>query len=413
RSSDLPPTLGSEPRELLSEGISVGVVLTEGHAHSFLLVDGVGDAVDLHVEPGAEHVLVERHPQPFVTERRRPALTLSLVTVGGGVDDFSGLALELDRTVEVEVPVEAIVVVAESDEEGDDEATIPTYVDGSGELDGALEQDARILLADADGIRDRVRMPQIIGEHRVRVVDLTEAVAAELERVRVFAHRVLAGIEVVLPEAHRARIAVRHDHLRHRGPVDDGTPLALVIEADLVEYKPPDPNEPESDLPLLPIENVTVEREAPALWLRDLDRLLRGPRFGQPGVEVVVETLLGHRHDVGVDDLDDLTGVEVEVGDEPLERVGPGIVLRVRLDERRTAHEASAGLTGNVEASGRERADADRFDIGDAASLDRSPPGGIVADHLLGFFVLGHRDGRLALGGDVEDAGEKDLALGQ
>src|SRR5699024_4396142 len=92
-----PSTLGGQPSEFASEGISVGVVLTEGHAHSFLLVDGIGDAVALHVEPGAEHVLVERHPQPLFTERRRPALPLSLVTVGGGVDDAGGLALEFDR----------------------------------------------------------------------------------------------------------------------------------------------------------------------------------------------------------------------------------------------------------------------------------------------------------------------------
>src|SRR5699024_1675486 len=126
---------------------------------------------------------------------------------------------------------------------------------------------------------------------------------------------VLAGVEVVLPEAHWTGVAVGHDHLRHRSAVDTGASLALVIEADLMEHQPLDRVEAEPDLPLLPVEDITVEGEARSLGLRDLDRLLRRPRFGQPGVEVIVEALLGYGHDIGIDDLDDLTGVEVEIGD--------------------------------------------------------------------------------------------------
>ena len=128
---------------------------------------------------------------------------------------------------------------------------------------------------------------------------------------------------------------------------------------------------------------------------------------------MVVEALLGHWDNVGVNDVDDLTSVEVEVGDESLERVRPGVVLWVGLDEGGTADEATAFLAGNVEAAGRQGADAHCLDVGDAASLNRRTEGGVVADHLFGRFVLGHRDRGLTFGRDVEHTREQNLALGQ
>ena len=61
----------------------------------------------------------------------------------------------------------------------------------------------------------------LVDEHRVEVVDLAEAVAAERQRVDQRAEVVLAAVEGVLADVRRRRIAVRHDHLRHRRAMQD------------------------------------------------------------------------------------------------------------------------------------------------------------------------------------------------
>ena len=57
------------------------------------------------------------------------------------------------------------------------------------------------------------RLALLVGERRVEVVDLAEAVAAERERLRHAAEAPLARVERVLPAVQRARVAVGHDHL--------------------------------------------------------------------------------------------------------------------------------------------------------------------------------------------------------
>ena len=52
------------------------------------------------------------------------------------------------------------------------------------------------------GVRDVCGLPVLVGEDRVEVGDLAQAVAAQLQRVGLLAEQVLAGVEVVLPEPH-------------------------------------------------------------------------------------------------------------------------------------------------------------------------------------------------------------------
>jgi hypothetical protein len=115
-----------------------------------------------------------------------------------------------------------------------------------------LPEDAVVLLVHADRVADGVRLPAVVGEDGVEVVDLAQAVAAELERVGLLAEQVLPGVEVADPEPGRARVAVRDHHLGDRGAVDD-RPLALAVrEADRVQDEPFAGIERDPQLPVLP-----------------------------------------------------------------------------------------------------------------------------------------------------------------
>ena len=182
------------------------------------LVDGVAHPVHGHVEPGGEQVLVVRRAQPGGD------LGGVLVRRAGGEEHAGELDLELDGAVEVEVPVEAVVVVADRGEERDHQAALAAHFPGVGEQVRVLPDDAEVLLVHADGVADRLRVAEVVGDDGVGVVDVAEAVATQLERVGVAGEHVLAAVEVVLPVPHRRRVGVGHHHLRDAGPVGDGRP---------------------------------------------------------------------------------------------------------------------------------------------------------------------------------------------
>src|SRR5580693_9810668 len=91
------------------------------------------------------------------------------------------LDLALDGTVEVEVPVEAVVVIPDRGEERHDEPPLPSGLRRSGEDVEVLPQDPVIFLVDADRIRDHGRLAEVVGHRRVQVGDLAETIAAKLE----------------------------------------------------------------------------------------------------------------------------------------------------------------------------------------------------------------------------------------
>ena len=93
--------------------------------HRVDLVDGVRRAVQAHVEPVAEHVLVVRPGQ-----LRRHRVGVRDARAGRDrlrLDDPGQLHLGLDRAVQVEVPEEAVLVVAD----GGDRTTRPSAATGA------------------------------------------------------------------------------------------------------------------------------------------------------------------------------------------------------------------------------------------------------------------------------------------
>ena len=214
-------------------------------------------AVDVHVQPRDQEVLVERRVGALVDHRAvRGGLALGQVA-----DDHDpGRAhVALDRAVLVEPPVDEVLVVGDGDVDGDHE---PARAADLGALDvvDVLPQHAVVLLVDADRVRDHVRLAGRVVQDGVEVADLAQAVAAELERLRHEAEAPLADVVGGAAVVVGRRVAVGDDHLGQRDAVRDRAP----VEAQRVQDEPFAVVEAEPQRPVLPRQRVAVERERDA-----------------------------------------------------------------------------------------------------------------------------------------------------
>ena len=173
---------------LAREGVAAFVALAHRHAHDVLLLDAVGQPVQRHVQARPEEVLVVRRAEPG---RQFGGVGVPLAGVGAGENDAGGLGLELDGAVQVEVPVEAVVVIADGGEERDDQPPVAARVVDSGPQVRVLGEDGPVLLVHADAVADLARVAERVADDRAQVRDFAEAVAAQLQRIGVLAH---AGI---------------------------------------------------------------------------------------------------------------------------------------------------------------------------------------------------------------------------
>src|SRR5947207_12099777 len=98
-----------------------------------------------------------------------------------------------------------------------------------------LPEDAEILLMQADRVLHRGRLAEIIGYRHVEIMDVAEAIAAELEGIGELAQAVFAGIERALPEMVRGWIGIGHDHVGDAGAIDDRAHLATIAKRDLMQ----------------------------------------------------------------------------------------------------------------------------------------------------------------------------------
>jgi hypothetical protein len=111
------------------------------------------------------------------------------------------------------------------------------------------------------------------GQHRVEVGDLPEAVAAELQRRGHEPETPLADVERGPAVVVGGGVPVRDDHLGEGEPVRDRPEAAAVDDADGVQDQPFPVVEAQSQPPVLPGEQVAVERERDAVGLADVQRL--------------------------------------------------------------------------------------------------------------------------------------------
>ena len=185
--------LAGQPGHGLHDGVAVRVVRPDRQAADVHLLHRVGQPVHGHVQPGAEQVLVHGPGQAGRDLGGVRVAPSCRAGVGRGEQHAGRLDLELDRAVQVEVPVEAVVVVADRGEVGDHETALAARLSRAVEDVGVLPQDAEILFVDADRVRYRPRLAGFVGHGGVQVGDLAQAVAAELERVGPLADQVLAA----------------------------------------------------------------------------------------------------------------------------------------------------------------------------------------------------------------------------
>ena len=144
----------------------------------------------------------------------------ALPVEGAGHHDPGGPHLALDRAVLVEAPVDEVLVVGHGGVEGDDHPPRPADL-RAGLLVDVLPQHAVVLLVQADGVRDRVRLGPAVVQDGVDVGDVAQAVAPELQRRRHEAQAPLADVEGGPAVVVGARVAVGDDHLGEGQPVRD------------------------------------------------------------------------------------------------------------------------------------------------------------------------------------------------
>ena len=236
-------------------------------------------AVDLHVEPGVEQVLVvDRGEAGATSSAYGPARA---VDDGLGLHDPGELHLELDRPVQVEVPVVAVVVVQVRADRRDDQPALPPNLGVVFDEVPVLPEDREVLLVQADALLDDERFAEVVVRDDVEVLDHAKAVAAELERVDAATDAEVAEVEGALPEVRRVGVAVGHDHLRERRAVDDRPDGRRRSSHSIVcRTRPSRGVERPAEPPVLPADLVAVDGEARPVRLGDLDAGAGPSRIG-------------------------------------------------------------------------------------------------------------------------------------
>ena len=332
-----------------------------GHGLEVHLLHRIAIAIDRHVEAVAEHMLV--HMRLDARRHQRAMGRGAANGNGGGEGNARGLHLDPDRAVLVEVPEEAVDVVSDGRDRGNHQPAGALHRHLTGRRVGILPQRAEILLMHADGVADQLRLAVPVMAPGIEIVDVTEAIAAEREGIEQLPDAVFAGVEGVAARVAAGRVAIGHDHLRHRRAVHDGAEPALVFITDLMEDQTIADVEAHPDLPFLPAHQMALDREAWAFGLHDLERLQVGAglllddrrAFGRQrnDAEVIEAQQL---HVAQVDD-------RVEIGDRP--RIG--IVARGVAHPAMAVGEALALLLGNPEMPRRPGLDQHAVEIRDAA----------------------------------------------
>ena len=105
--------------------------------------------------------------------RRYLGSPLSVAGVGRREHETASLNFELDPAVKIKVPVKAVVVVADSSPERDDQAALAPCLFGLGEKVSVLPQYPEVFLMQTNRLRDITRFSIAVGQYRIKIVNLT------------------------------------------------------------------------------------------------------------------------------------------------------------------------------------------------------------------------------------------------
>ena len=285
--------------------------------------------------------------------------------MGLGGDDAGQLDLELDRAVEVQVPEDAVVVVADGEDRADHQATAAAHVGGTRVAIGVLPQNAEVFFVDADRLVDVDGRAVVEAPGAVEIGDVAEAVTPQRERVHRAAERDLADIERILERLARAGLAVGHDHLGHAGAPHDRPPRPLIGPRQRLEDDALGVVHDGSHIPVAPGDQVAVGHgEARTVRLGDVDRfevvaIRNGP--------VVVVVRLGRNRPVAdVVEVVDLHLVEIDERHQTIDGFRVAVVGDVIAPEHDAAGDAPTLLVLVTHIAGRPRVDLDLGRVVDA-----------------------------------------------
>ena len=185
---------GGELGALAVKGVAVlvlgaadGLVGGEGVDHE----GGVVGPINVGVYTQAKEVLMIVGIDARV-DLCAPAVGVLALSNGVGVEDTGELNLGLDGAVLVEDPLDGVLVVGGGEDLLDDELAGAGDNGGVVAEVGVLEEQAVVLLVDANGVLDEADAAVLGGELGVEVADEALAVAAEFEAVGHVAGAVLA-----------------------------------------------------------------------------------------------------------------------------------------------------------------------------------------------------------------------------
>lgn len=268
-----------------------------------------------------------------------PAVGVLARVDGKCVKDSGKLDIQLDGTILVEYPVDAVLVVGGSEDVRDDKLAAASDDGGIVTEIGMLEQDTGIFLVDANGVLDDGACTCSVHKCGVHVVDGTLAIAAQGQTVGHVATAVLAQIESVLALMRVFRVTVWNHHLRQRKTVHNRTNGTLVIEGDIVQDNTFAIVEPHVNIPFLPVNHSSVHIERNTLWLSDIDwldiRAISARLFHRLNMIVVWSGLAEWSTNFGDINVDDALGLGIVDGTE----IKGVTVLRV-IDVRSVVHQS-------------------------------------------------------------------------
>ncbi|CAB4892011.1 unannotated protein [freshwater metagenome] len=340
-----------------------------------------------------------------IVDQRARRMGAALLEVGDD-HDAGGAHLALDVAVLIEAPVDEILVVGDGGVEADGETAHPTHLCPGVVID-VLPQHRIVFLVDADRVGDRVRLAFAVVQHGIEVPDLTEAVAAELERGGHEAQAPLADVECGAPIVILGVVTIRNDHLRERHSVRDGSHVPVVVVGDRVQRHALAVVEPHAQRPVLPRQLVAVQLERRAVRLGDLERLQRRTAAG---VADALRNMAGHvlAHDlrpldaVGVLDFEQFHRVGVDDAVEAAHRPRVRIGTLCGFDPRVGPAQASTlVLLGRHRLAVRPGVHEHQIEIGDPAIGKRGNHIGVCTQRRVGLFPL--VDGEVGL--HVRDVG--------
>jgi len=175
------------------------------------LEDGVVGAINVGIHTQTEEVLVVMCVDSWV-DFGPPAVEILTRVHGVCVQDSGELDLQLDSAVLVQDPVHAVLVVGCREDVGNDELTCASDSHALIPEVSVLEENAVVLLVDADGILNRGCHASAIDEVCIEVMYGTLAIATQAQGVGHVATTILTQIERMLALVWVLRVAVWNYH---------------------------------------------------------------------------------------------------------------------------------------------------------------------------------------------------------